>query len=138
MPLWLIIVLVLFALFGLVLLAILVSDTAVDILGHWLIDHGKVAAGVITESGMYTGHGLHPADPCFEGKYVFTDHRGKERRGKFSRHCFEPYDFAESGYSFESVAAAYGAGAAIEVYYFRWLPAIHIERIRLSQSSDEA
>lgn len=137
MPNWLMICLIPLAL--LIILAlfvgfILAKDTAEDLFNDFLQNHGRKTKGVITESEQYTGHGLHDADPCFRGRFEFEDHRGKRYQGKFSRYCFEPYDFANSEYSFESAKEAYCKGAIIDVYYLSWLPFIHIESIRLRKT----
>ena len=102
---------------------------------NYLKKHGKKTKGVIISSEQYRGDGLHDSDPCFKGEYEFEDERGKKIRGRFSRYCYEPYDFAYSKYTFNDVKNYYRVGNDIVVYYLGWLPFLHIPTFRSQEVS---
>lgn len=96
---------------------------------------GMEAEGVILESEEYTGPGLRTDDPCFKGKYQFTDHRGKTRRYPFKNYCYDQYDILSSEISFDTLRATYHPGSTLKVRYLRAFPRIHY--MIISSLSDE-
>lgn len=109
---------------------ILVKDITEDYFCDFIKNHGQKTKGIIIEAEQYTGDGFHSGDTCFKGKFKFKDHRARQHTGKFSRYCFEPYDFANFEFPIESVEEAYSQGSVINVYYLKWLPFIHTEWIQ--------
>lgn len=55
-------------------------------IAHLLNRFGLDASGTVIESAEYQGHGWHATDPCFKGRYVFTDHRRRIHTARFTRH----------------------------------------------------
>ncbi len=114
-------------------LGLLIEDWLSKIKRNLLQQHGLETEGVMLESEDYTGPGLHSYDPCFKGRYQFTDHRGKIRQRSFKNHCYDQYD-----YDFYALRDAYRPGASLKVRYLRAFPLIHYMNIRYRPDKKES
>ncbi|MCC6603743.1 MAG: hypothetical protein IT327_11060 [Anaerolineae bacterium] len=83
---------------------------------------GVDTLATITHSIEYTGDGFHGGDPCFKGRYLFKDRKGKNYYSEFSEECYDVYDLVDY---WEEARGIHAPGSQIHVRYVHWLPAIH-------------
>lgn len=104
------------------LIIAIVSDRIVGGKISFLNRYGTETQAEILQVEHYTGPGLHSGDPCYRGRYTFTDQKGRTHTFGFKGECYDPYDIASLGISLDT---HYKSGAKRRITYLSWFPAFH-------------
>ncbi len=118
-----------FMLWLVVRIGLWIEDGFFKVTGKLFQQYGMDAEGIILESEEYTGPESRSSDPCFKGKYQYTDHQGKTHHHKFKNHCFDQWDIAREP-GFVVLRETYQPGSTIKVRYLRTFPRIHYTTIQ--------
>lgn len=99
---------------------------------YLLARYGVETAGTIVDSVHYQGDGWHSTDPCFKGRYHFTDRQGRTRSFSFSHYCFDYNDYVpHAEEAWNRFQADFAQGTVFRVRFVAWLPRLHTADIGL-------